>query len=1121
MRAETRSKRQRPGARSGLRLAGAGLVVVFATAAVAVVGAPVAQAATDTVTNCSGSASVTGSLPYQVAHAGVGDSIVFALSPPCATITLTSAIVVSENLTITGPGARALSVSGGGSVSVFDINSAVTDSISGLTIDNGYNNTGFGGGIYNNGTLTVSNSTISNNTDVDGYGGGIMNDSSGMLTVTNSTLSDNTAVSGYGGGILNDGTVIVRNSTLTGNASTGVGGGIDNQATATITNSTLSDNSAQFGGNLNNISTLKIGATLLAHSVTGTDCHGPGTVTDLGYNLDDDGSCGFSATGDLSNTAAGLDPSGLQNNGGPTQTIALASGSAAIDHVSTGTLCPATDQRGAPRTTACDIGAYDTDWGPAVSLDISGSQTSGESDNLTYTTNAPGGIVSGTLTCATVDGGTPISSSLAVGYYTVDGSSCSGLTSSNQQAHAVFPSSYVGVSGGFVVSTSPAWSIVPSPSPGSSENHIFDLSCLSDTFCVAVGFAYDGSTDTTLVESWNGSAWSVVTSPNPSSSYNVLSGVSCTSATDCQAVGEQEIGTTFENLAVSWNGAAWSVTTVPDQGAGDNGLLSVSCISATDCQAVGSYVNGSTNQNLAESFNGSAWSITATPDQGSGANQLSGVSCTSATDCQAVGDDTNGSTSQTLAESWNGSAWSITTSPNRGSGDNYFYSLSCIGTTHCQAVGYDVNGSTDDTLVEIYNDGTWSITSSPNQGTSPFLSSVSCANTTSCVAVGSSMHGAKSQTLIESWNGTAWALVSSPDEGTGDNVLYGVSCSSSTTCAAGGYWVNGATDDTLIEMPAIPVVSALSPTTDVTTGGATVTITGSGFTGATAVDFGATPAVIDTGGGDTSLTVTDPPGSAGPPVDVTVTAPGGVSTVNKADEFTYTVAQTPTTVPCQPTCTNTVSTTLNQTSVSVAGNSGTSSSGPTTTLVVNTGTLSCGTAKTKNYDYTTAVSTLSATDFPTGAALTVTETVGNEPSTAGVKVCYAVGSNTTGTFLPHCKPSMHAPCLQSLMESTGSVIATFLSPASDPRFWTGLAASDLKSFAPAKAVPGAMIAIKGKNLSGVLGVVIGGLNATISNRSTATKLLVTVPLQAVAGPGVITVTAASGEAVSTRKFTVS
>ena len=105
--------------------------------------------------------------------------------------------------------------------------------------------------------------------------------------------------------------------------------------------------------------------------------------------------------------------------------MALEPGSAAIDEVSDGTLCPATDQRGAPRTTPCDIGAYDTDWGPAIALDISGSQAAGGSAILNYTTNAPGGIVSGTLTCSTVDSGTPITPGLAAGTYTVDGSNCS------------------------------------------------------------------------------------------------------------------------------------------------------------------------------------------------------------------------------------------------------------------------------------------------------------------------------------------------------------------------------------------------------------------------------------------------------------------------------------------------------------------------------------------------------------------------------------------------------------------------------------------------------------------------------------------------------------------------
>jgi hypothetical protein len=257
-------------------------------------------------------------------------------------------------------------------------------------------------------------------------------------------------------------------------------------------------------------------------------------------------------------------------------------------------------------------------------------------------------------------------------------------------------------------------------------------------------------------------------------------------------------------------------------------------------------------------------------------------------------------------------------------------------------------------------------------------------------------------------------------------------------------------------------------------------------------------------------------------VDVTVTGPGGLSAFSPADQYTYTVDQTsPQTVTCTTSCpTNTVTSPLNQTTVSVAGPAAPPANA-TTSLTVNTDTLSCGASKTHNYDYRAAVSTLAATGFAKKAALTVTETMGNEPSTAGVQVCFGTGPNPTkGKFLKKCKASMTAPCLKSLTESNGSVLATFLSPATDPRFWTGDAAADLSSFSPAKAAPGATVTIKGKNLSGVIAVVIGGASATISTKSTAADLMVTVPERATVGTALITVTSASGQAVSVKKFTV-
>jgi PKD domain len=90
----------------------------------------------------------------------------------------------------------------------------------------------------------------------------------------------------------------------------------------------------------------------------GTGCLMEGPVTDGGHNLDVGSSCGFTAGTDLQNRNPQL--GALGNNGGPTPTQALAPGSPAVD---AGGTCPAADggvdQRGLPRFTPCDIGAYE------------------------------------------------------------------------------------------------------------------------------------------------------------------------------------------------------------------------------------------------------------------------------------------------------------------------------------------------------------------------------------------------------------------------------------------------------------------------------------------------------------------------------------------------------------------------------------------------------------------------------------------------------------------------------------------------------------------------------------------------------------------------------------------
>ena len=219
-----------------------------------------------------------------------------------------------------------------------------------------------GGGIMNQSTATVTNSTFAGNNATD-FGGGALVNTAGTATVAGDTFVGNT---GPGGGALdNDATLNITNSTFTNNtAGTNGGGAVVNFGTTTVNQSTFSGNTAPFGANLYNFTgfTLSMSMDIVAGGLTGTNCGGGAAITDLGYNIDDGTSCGFSAANhSLSSTDPGLDA--LAWNGGSTETMALPAGSPAVDAIPPATPgCPgSTDQRGIarPQGTGCDIGAYE------------------------------------------------------------------------------------------------------------------------------------------------------------------------------------------------------------------------------------------------------------------------------------------------------------------------------------------------------------------------------------------------------------------------------------------------------------------------------------------------------------------------------------------------------------------------------------------------------------------------------------------------------------------------------------------------------------------------------------------------------------------------------------------
>ncbi|MGO9916363.1 MAG: choice-of-anchor Q domain-containing protein, partial [Isosphaeraceae bacterium] len=340
-----------------------------------------------------------------------------------ATLTVTNSIVGYNSVPIGGQGGG---ISNDGTMTVtnssIDNNSAPSSFASG----------GSGGaGIINLGTLTVTNSTIDNNSAGAG-GGGIGNN--GTLTVTGSTIANNSAAAG--GGILNDsleGSMTVTNSTIAGNSATatsfnpGDGGGIwDFNGPLTVTNSTIADNnvpSGGLGGGLDDGSTTAIlDNTIVAINTSGgaTPNDIAGTVSSTSaYNLVGIGGSGGLVNGINGNQVGVADPglSRLADNGGSTETIALLTGSPAIDKGSNALAVDpttgqplTTDQRGPgfPRIVngTVDIGAYEfqTTSSLAVTTQPPASVAAGSSFGLSVTAKDSSGNVdtsfTGTVTVA-------------------------------------------------------------------------------------------------------------------------------------------------------------------------------------------------------------------------------------------------------------------------------------------------------------------------------------------------------------------------------------------------------------------------------------------------------------------------------------------------------------------------------------------------------------------------------------------------------------------------------------------------------------------------------------------------------------------------------------------------
>jgi hypothetical protein len=394
---------------------------------------------------------------------------------------------------------------------------------------------------------------------------------------------------------------------------------------------------------------------------------------------------------------------------------------------------------------------------------------------------------------------------------------------------------------------------------GGGDNHLLGAAEIAANDVWAAGRSRNSNAGDppfqTLIERWNGTSWVAISSPNSGALSSELWDVAGTSSNDVWAVGDYQLavtgGSIWQTLIEHWNGANWSIIPSPNvpSSTGNNILEAVTALSATNAWAAGEYhpTPGSAYATLIEHWDGASWSVVPGPPNvpgTTGDNILLKIAGVSSNDLWAVGwadqtlsTATNPSKSQTLAAHWNGASWSLVTSQNV-TGDDAFFAVNAV----------------------------------TGQG--------------NVWAVGGSYAGTTEQPLLERWNGSSFAVVATASQ-PGQAGLYDVIAVSPNDVWVSGFSGNAGAFRTLTENYCVPPsVTTISPTSG--RPGTSVTITGTGFLGASAVNFGSAPAASFTVISDTQITAVSPVQSAST-VDVTVTT-AATSATSAADQFGVTSA---------------------------------------------------------------------------------------------------------------------------------------------------------------------------------------------------------------------------------------
>jgi hypothetical protein len=463
-----------------------------------------------------------------------------------------------------------------------------------------------------------------------------------------------------------------------------------------------------------------------------------------------------------------------------------------------------------------------------------------------------------------------------------------------------------------------SWSAIVVPLPANAQHGSYwdgtltSVSCPIDGVCAAVGTylstTSDPSTDAQngLLENLSGDVWTPTEAPLPSGlgPYDAsVDAVSCPDPTTCTAIGWAADDSTLA-LVFTWSSGSWVFEMLPvpaDAEDYSNGLqlTSISCPDDDDCTAVGAYENSEDlSEGLILTLSDGIWGATTAPlpanatPAGPGAKILDSVDCPQSNYCVAGGSyhippmsSADGSGVEALLLVYQSGTWTPVQAPLPPDADvtdlqSFVQSVDCPAENACIAAGsYNLNyaigeyGSEEGMLLTQAPDGSWGAAAAPLPESQESLR-------------GRALHTAHASTRISSAAEIGRSLTYAGGVDPTGSSMNGVSCDNQGFCAAGGA-DNGSGLIESQQIPTLPSVDEISPSSGPMQGGTEVTVSGDNFTPDTTVAFGDSAATSATYVSATEIQAVAPEVSVAGPVDVNVTTDGVTSRATATDSFTF------------------------------------------------------------------------------------------------------------------------------------------------------------------------------------------------------------------------------------------